>query len=123
MHHFKELIIWKNGFEIGLSILKLTKSFPKSELYSLTSQMNRSAVSIASNIAEGAGRNSKKEFDQFLSIAVGSTYELETQLMFALELKYIDQQTFDTIITELHRLLRMLRKFKEHLRMPQPSTN
>ena len=115
MHKFKDLVVWQKGFAIGLMVLKLTKQFPKSEQYCLTSQLNRCAVSIASNIAEGAGRASKKEFSQFLSIAIGSSYEMETQLMFAVELGYITQSNVDEVTSELFPLQRQLRKFKEHL--------
>jgi four helix bundle protein len=115
MHKFKDLVVWQKGFAIGLKVLKLSKQFPKSEQFGLTSQLNRSAISIASNIAEGAGRASKKEFSQFLSIAIGSSYEMETQLMFAIELGYATQEQVNEITAELFSLQRMLRKFKEHL--------
>ncbi len=116
MTNFKELLIWQKAFAIGVRVLKLTKDFPKHEQYGLASQMNRSAVSIASNIAEGAGRESKKEFERFLDYSVGSSYELETQLLFALELEYIKKEDCDSLQDELSQLLRMIRKFKEKLK-------
>ncbi|MGJ1206139.1 four helix bundle protein [Sphingobacterium lactis] len=89
MHNYKELKLWEKSMELVTEVYMLTGSFPKSEAYSITSQINRSAVSIASNVAEGAGRNSDKEFVQFLGVAHGSTYELETQLIIARNLGYI----------------------------------
>jgi four helix bundle protein len=85
----RDLDVWKNGIELVKKIYILTKDFPKEEIYTLTSQIRRSAISIPSNIAEGAARNSKKEFIQFLYIALGSAAELETQLIVAKELGYI----------------------------------
>jgi four helix bundle protein len=76
-----DLDVWKNGIELVKKIYILTKDFPKEEIYTLTSQIRRLAISIPSNIAEGAARNSKKEFIQFLYIALGSAAELETQLI------------------------------------------
>lgn len=74
MHNFRELKIWQDAMKITKLTYKLTKLFPSSEMYGLTSQMNRAAVSIPSNIAEGAGRNSNKEFTQFLNISIGSLF-------------------------------------------------
>ena len=92
----RDLDVWKNGIELVKKIYILTKDFPKEEIYTLTSQIRRSAISIPSNIAEGAARNSKKEFIQFLYIALGSAAELETQLNVAKELGYIkDLNIFD----------------------------
>ena len=99
-----------------MKVLLLTRNFPKSELYGLTSQINRSAVSIASNIAEGAGRESRKEFDRFLDIAIGSMYELETQLLFAEAHNYITRSDCNELLDEFAQLQRMLRKFKQSIR-------
>lgn len=78
MHNFKELNVWKEAKIFSVSIYKLTKTFPDSELYRIVSQINRSAVSIPSNIAEGRGRNGVKDFARFIHIATGSSFELET---------------------------------------------
>lgn len=123
MNRFRELHIWQKGFDIGLKVLTLTKAFPKSELYGLTSQINRSAVSIASNIAEGAGRESRKEFDRFLDIAIGSMYELETQLLFAEALNYVSKSEVIALLDELGQLQRMLRKFKQSIRKLDEQSN
>ncbi len=86
MHNHRDLRVWQKAKELALDIYKATIAFPDVEKFGLVSQMRRSAVSIASNIAEGAGRNSKAEFRQFLSIAQGSGYELETQIIIAKDL-------------------------------------
>ncbi|MBN1820679.1 MAG: four helix bundle protein [Prolixibacteraceae bacterium] len=78
MKNFKKLKVWEKSIELVKNIYLNTNSFPKEEIYSLTSQIRRSAISIPSNIAEGAGRGTKKEFNNFLNITLGSTYELET---------------------------------------------
>ena len=87
MNH-KDLEVWKQGIELAKAVYGLTQSFPASELYGLTSQMRRSAVSIPSNIAEGAGRSTDKEFVYFLHITLGSIAELETQYILSKELGY-----------------------------------
>ena len=77
---YKDLLIWQKAFEIVISSYKLVKTFPQEELYALTSQIKRAAISISSNIAEGYGRNTDKSFSHFIDISRGSLYELETQL-------------------------------------------
>jgi len=93
----KNLDVWKEGVGLAARIYKVTGIFPQSEIYGLTSQMRRAAVSIPSNIAEGAARNSQKEFLQFLSIANGSLSELDTQLDIVLSLGYITQEERNAI--------------------------
>ena len=83
---FRKLVVWQKAIELTLLIYKLTLTFPKEEVYGLTSQMRRASVSIASNIAEGRGRLNPGEFRQFLGIAQGSMYELQTQLLVARQL-------------------------------------
>ena len=77
---FRDLLVWQRSIQLAIAIYRLTRDFPREELYGLTSQMTRAAVSIASNIAEGQGRLSTGEFQQFLGIARGSSFELQTQL-------------------------------------------
>jgi len=89
MRSHKDLAAWKKSMDLVDSIYKVTKSFPNEELYSLTNQMRRAAISIPSNIAEGAARGSKNEFIQFLYIALGSLSELETQVIIANRLGYL----------------------------------
>ncbi len=85
---FKDLIVWQKSYELVLEFYKMTKNFPKEEMYGLSQQIRRSVVSIPSNIAEGYGRQYNKEYKQFLSIAYGSLCELETQYLLALDLDY-----------------------------------
>jgi len=89
---FRDLRVWQKGVDLVKEIYTITKSFPSDELYGLTSQMRRAAVSIPSNIAEGFRRKGAKEFKQFLTIALGSCSELETQTVIAHELGYIDHE-------------------------------
>ena len=86
----KDLDVWKLGIELVEEIYKITSKFPKNEIYGLISQMRRAAVSIPSNISEGAARDSAKEFIQFLYVALGSLSELETQVIIAKKLSYIN---------------------------------
>jgi four helix bundle protein len=85
---FKDLIVWQKSYHLVLEIYKLTKEFPRYEMYGLSRQMRRCAVSIPSNIAEGYGRMYNKEYAQFLSIAYGSLCELETQYLLSVDLQY-----------------------------------
>ena len=94
MKTHKDLNAWKNSIELVTEIYKITKLFPKEEQFGLINQMKRSAVSVPSNIAEGAGRNHNKEFIQFLFIAQGSLSELETQLIISMNLAFIDESTY-----------------------------
>lgn len=108
MDNFRNLIVWKRAVELATSIYMKTGNFPKSELYGLTSQIRRAAVSIPSNIAEGAGRRSKKEFSNFLSISYGSACELETQLLIAKNLGYLHTEDFKDLFSEIEEIQKML---------------
>lgn len=113
MNNYKELKVWKKSMELVKQIYTQTKSFPIEERYGLTAQIQRSAVSIPSNIAEGSGRNSEKELIQFLSIAHASSYELETQVIIAKELNYLSNEVFEMInslIQEVQKMLYALKK-------------
>jgi four helix bundle protein len=104
----KDLAVWKQSVLFVTSIYEWTKLFPKDEIYGLVSQIRRSAVSIPSNIAEGAARKGKIEFRQFLYIALGSAAELETQLIIATNLKYIDTLKSIQLVEELNAISRIL---------------
>jgi four helix bundle protein len=106
MHNLKELKIWHKAMELTTDVYRLTASFPKEEKYGLTSQIRRAAVSIPSNIAEGAGRNSNKEFVQFLAISNGSSYELQTQLLLSKNLNLIDVG-LDVILDQIDQIQKM----------------
>ncbi len=105
--NFQDLRIWQIGIEVVKDIYILTKKFPKEELYGLTSQMRRSAVSIPSNIAEGFRRYHNKEYKQFLHIALGSCAELETQIIIANELDYINEINKTELIEKIKYICRM----------------
>jgi len=110
---YKNLIVWQKSMELVEMIYQVTKGFPKEELYGLTSQIRRAAVSIPSNIAEGQARNSTAEFRNFLSIARGSLAELETQLFIAERLKYIDSAKLGEILitqVEINKMTNALMK-------------
>ncbi len=101
MKTHKDLEVWKRSIQMVTKIYKETTNFPKEELYGITSQIRRSAISVPSNISEGAGRNHTKEFIQFLHISMGSLAELETQLIIANNLDYLSNQVFDKLNTLL----------------------
>ena len=101
MRNFKNLQIWIRAIKISKDIYKLTEQFPAKEKYGLSSQIQRAAVSIASNIAEGSSRKSEKDFARFLEIAIGSAFEVETQLTIANEIGYLNDDNFIEIQNEL----------------------
>lgn len=106
---YKDLIVWQKAILLIKELYLVTQSFPKSELYSLTSQTKRAALSIPANIAEGYGRNSRKEYIQFYSIALGSALELETHLIIAKELKFLSEMDYRKVTTLLEEIIKMLR--------------
>ncbi len=108
IHSFRDLKVWQKGIELVKEVYNTTREFPKEELYSLTSQMRRAAISIPSNIAEGFRRRFGKEQKQFLNIALGSCAELETQIVIAKELEYIDEETAKKFWELLDHISRMI---------------
>ncbi|MBK7182105.1 MAG: four helix bundle protein [Bacteroidetes bacterium] len=115
MHNLKELKIWNKALELSVRVYEVTTSFPKEEVYGLTSQIRRCAVSIPSNISEGAGRNSNKEFIHFLGIANGSCYELQTQLIISNKLNLITNETLQNLLNEIEEIQKMSYTFKNKL--------
>ena len=110
----KDLNVWKKAMDLAAQVYSLTAKFPKEELYGLTSQIRRSAVSIPSNIAEGAARLSRKEFIQFLHIASGSVAELETQLLLAIQIGLLSGDHIISHVEEVRKLLLgLLRSLKK----------
>ena len=116
MHDYKKLEVWQESVSLVTKIYEITLNFPDREKFSLVSQINRSAVSIPSNIAEGTGRLSKNEFIQFLGYAIASSYELETQLLIAFNLKFISSEqkyklieTLNIIQRKIHGLIKSLK--------------
>ncbi|HLD20503.1 MAG TPA: four helix bundle protein [Patescibacteria group bacterium] len=120
--HYKNLLVWQKGMVIVEAVYRLTKNFPSEEKFGLVSQMRRSAISIPSNIAEGKGRASKKEFAHFVSIARGSLAELETQLLLSFRLGYIKEIESTSISLLLEELQRMLDSLLVKLRFPTISS-
>jgi four helix bundle protein len=121
---YKDLVVWRKSMDLVVAVYKLTEGFPKEELYGLTSQVRRCAVSIPSNIAEGRQRKSTKEFSQFVSIAYGSGAELETQIEIAKRLYFannIDYSKVDVLLDEVMRMLnRLLKTLKKSNRQTIP---
>ncbi|HEX4066828.1 MAG TPA: four helix bundle protein [Acidobacteriaceae bacterium] len=105
---FYDLTVWQRSIEMTTLIYQMTTEFPRSEIYGLTSQMRRAAVSVASNIAEGTGRGSKAEFRQFLNIARGSNCELQTQLVIASNLRMVTRDRIETATSLSYEVGRML---------------
>ena len=116
MHNLKELKIWNKAVQLAVEVYKSTSDFPKEEKYGLTSQIRRSAVSVPSNISEGAGRNSNKEFVQFLGIANGSSYELQTQLILANKLALVSDEAVSHLLSQIGEIQKMTYRFQETLR-------
>src|ERR1700741_2689441 len=112
MHNLKQLKIWNRSVDLATQVYEATANFPKEERYGLTSQIRRSAVSIPSNIAEGAGRNTKGEFRQFLGIANGSSYELQTQLIISNRLDLLDDKTVEPLLKEIDEIQKMTYKLQ-----------
>ena len=108
MPDYKNLQIWQKAMDLTMNIYDITDGFPVGELYGLTSQMQRAAVSIPSNIAEGYGRKSDKEFYHFLTISRGSLFELQTQLYIAAGRNYIDEKTVYEIDQKMNELGKMI---------------
>lgn len=110
-YRFQKLIVWQKSMDFSVKIYDLTKSFPKEELYGLTSQLRRATTAIPSNIAEGSGCKTQKEFIQFLYIALRSQYEVVTIIKLASRLKYFNHSTYQELekdIAEIGRLLQAL---------------
>lgn len=105
----------KKSVDLATIIYEVTQSYPKQEMYGIVSQMRRAVVSISSNIDEGAGRKSEKEFSQFLRIAYGSACELETQLIISKNLQLIDENTFDRLFENNDEIQKMIYVFERNL--------
>lgn len=115
MKNFKELKIWQKGFDIAVKSFALINTFPKEERFGISIQITRAAVSIASNVAEGCSRNSEKDYHRFLEIALGSTYELETQLLIAGAAKFGNDKLINEILSAIIEEQKMLIGFMNKL--------
>ncbi len=119
MAGYRELKVWQLGVDLAIDVYRLTNDFPKSELYSLTSQLRRAAVSIPSNIAEGHARKTQREMQRFANIAKGSLAELETQLIIAGKLGFVSDETLKRMMLTTEQESRMLSGLLKSLRESQ----
>jgi len=113
---YRDLDVWRLSIELVKDIYQVTGKFPQVEIYGLTNQLRRAAISIPSNIAEGQGRNSFKEFRQFLAIALGSLAELETQLIIAKEIGYLTSAETDRLSISLDTIRKMIKALSQSLK-------
>jgi four helix bundle protein len=115
MRNFKELKIWQKGFQIAVNSFKLTSTFPKEEKFGITIQITNAAVSIPSNIAEGSSRSSEKDYNRFIEVSPGSSFELETQLLIAAAVNYGDKELRNEILKNVDEEQKMLISFMNKL--------
>lgn len=124
MYRFEKLEIWLLAIAYAKDIYKYVKSFPKEELFGLVSQLKRASISISSNIAEGSGSDTIKDFCHFLDIAIKSTLETISQLILAKELGYIEEKDFIRLYQDSELLIKKIRAFKAYLKKPRaPRSN
>ena len=116
---YKDLVVWQKSIAIVIEVYSHTNKFPKEELYCLISQMRRCAISIPSNIAEGRGRGTKKDFSQFLRIALGSANELETQLEISKHLKYLGDEETSFLSFKIVEIKKMINALIKSLKKPK----
>lgn len=115
MNYFKELKVWQKAIELVTETYAKTQDFPKEEIYGITSQIRRCAISIPSNIAEGCGRKTDKDFSNFLSISLGSAFELETQLIICKNLEFVTNEDFNYLESEIQHIQNMIIKLQNSL--------
>ena len=115
MNDYKDLHVWQLAVDLAVGVYQVAKDFPKEERFGLVDQIKRSAISISSNIAEGAGRFSKKDYAHFLNISIGSACELETQLIIAEKVGFIQRDVFLELSEMILRIRKMLFKLRESL--------
>ena len=115
MHNIGKLKIWNASIDLCVEVYEAVANMPNDERYGLSSQIKRSAVSIPSHLAEGAGRDSSPQFNQFLNIAFGSSYELQTQLIISERLNFISKEVNEPILSKLDEIQKMIYVFKENV--------
>ena len=123
MAGYRDLLVWQSAMQIAEVIYRLTDNLPMHEMYSLTNQLRRAAISVPSNIAEGHGRNSPREFNHFLGIALGSLSELETQLLLAVRLSYFKEQELIALLKTTNEVAKMLQGLKKSLNPKLPTND
>ena len=116
MRDFKELEIWKIAREINKLVYSITRNFPVDEIYGLTNQLRRASVGVSSNIAEGCGRRTSRDFVQFLHNAMGSLKEVESQIFIAKDLNYLSDEESDELMEEVDKLGKKLNSFIQHIK-------
>ena len=121
MRPHEQLDVWRKSIDFTVEVYKVTDGLPKDERFGLTSQIRRASVSIAANIAEGAGRKSDKEFLNFLSMSQGSASEVETEMLIAFRLEYISVEAFENLMQKLDEIGRMITGLCKHLRVKADS--
>lgn len=117
MHRYKELKFWQISRNFCKDIYVITNKLPQEEKFGLVSQLRRASVSIPSNIAEGASRKSNKDFSRFLTIALGSCYEIDTQLLISFDLKFISENDLELLQDKLNQIIKMMSKFNSTLKI------
>jgi len=117
MKDFRKLFVWEKAHKLTLEIYRVTSSFPREELYGLTSQIRRASVSIPANIAEGCGRDSERELLRFMRIAMGSSSELEYEIILAHDLGYLSDEEFIKVQGDLVEVRKMLNAFIQKLKI------
>lgn len=117
MRDYRKYEIWKKSHQLALDVYRVTKSFPKEEMYGITSQLRRCSLSIPTNIVEGSGRNSQKEFAHFINIASGSAAETEYLIRFSFDVKYLNENDFNKINEELTSIRKMLNAFHQKIKL------
>ncbi len=115
MQDFKKIKIWQRAYDFTIEVYKATLTFPQEEKFGLTSQLRRATASIPINISEGAGRDSKKDFANFVQIAIGSSSEVECELLLARDLGYLDKNLYDFLDDELKEIRKMMYYFRKSL--------
>ncbi|ESU24258.1 hypothetical protein FEDK69T_06990 [Flavobacterium enshiense DK69] len=108
MKDYKKFLVWQKSHQLTLDVYKITSTFPKEELFGLTSQIKRAASSIPMNIAEGCGRNTEKDFCRFLYISFGSANELEYQIILSIDLKFIEAEKGQQLLLQIEEIKKML---------------
>lgn len=119
MQDFRELVVWKKAHELTLAVYRVTRSFPREEIYGLTAQVRRSCASIPANLAEGCGRGSDADFAGFCSIAMGSASETQYHLFLARDLEMLSPVAHDELSGKATQLKRMLTKLIQKVRSPK----
>ncbi|MFN3021061.1 four helix bundle protein [Chryseobacterium sp. TY3] len=116
MHNFEKLIFWQKSMMLAKNVYIICQDISNDEKFGLISQMKRAAISIPSNIAEGSGRNSSKEFNHFLAIALGSAFELQTQLILGRELQLLSEEKVSNLLSDISEIQKMIYSFKNNLK-------